>query len=128
MSTTTTMSLRERLVWRLEATEWPVGGHPSVRFDDGIGELAAGMTHAWYREDLDELRGSEVRWLDQLTGEAREAAKEAAIEAAVHVLRVGLWRLAAGDDHTVPAHLLEQGTDELREDVELVRSSDPALQ
>lgn len=117
---TPTQTLRERLVWRLEAVEWPVGTHPAIEFDNGIGDLAAGLTHAWYGDDLDELRGSEVHWLDRLQLDARTAAKEAAIDAAVDVLKAGLRRLADSEDPTVPAHLLEQGTDELREDVALV--------
>jgi hypothetical protein len=117
---TPTRALRDVLVERLRTNESKVPG-PSlhVQWDDGVSALVFGMTGAWFGDDRDELRASEVAWLQALETEAIDAAEEAAITAAVAVLEAGLRRLAEGGE-TVPAHLLEQGPDELREDVELV--------
>ncbi len=120
---TPTRTMRDVLLERMEADRSGNPPHASVEFDDGIGAMVYAATRPWRHEDEDELRASELRWIQEVEHEADEAAREAAIDAAVAVLEAGLRRLANPDDPTVPAHLLEQGPDELRDDVALVTSA-----
>lgn len=96
-----------------------VGVNTPLDFNAHIGD-AVGAMAPWYDDDL---RASEVEWLDGVLSDAREAAEKASIDAAAAVFSKALRELAKGG-HTVPAHLLEQGPDELRADLALLDARD----
>jgi hypothetical protein len=97
---------------RLAATDY--SDRLATAIGDAVGEMAP------YSHETGDLRPSEIAWLDQLAGDAVEAAKAAAIAAIADVYARALPRLLpSSGDPAAPAHLWEQGGDVLQADVEL---------
>jgi hypothetical protein len=98
-----------------------VGVNTPLDFNAHVGDAVSAMA-PWYGDNVDELRQSEVDWLDGVLSDAREAAENAAIDAAVAILTKRLRELAARGA-SVPAHLLEKGPAELRADLALLEAA-----
>lgn len=112
MSTITpTRTLRDVLIEHLDATTYE-----RMEAYDGMLAGATGMVGIWRTKDL---RPSEDVWIDDLADRAYYAGKQAYFDAATAVLADGLRQLGDQENAAVPAHLLEQGSDELRADVVL---------
>ena len=76
-------------------------------------------TMAPYSHETGDLRPSEVAWLDELAGEAAQAAKDAALAAIADVYARELERLLpSSNDPAVPAGLWEQAGDTIQRDAE----------
>lgn len=72
-----------------------------------------------------DLRPSEETWIDELSTDALDAAKLAIFEAVAKVMGPQIRRLLPSvEDVQVPVDLWTHGPDELREDSELVVSSE----
>jgi hypothetical protein len=92
---------------------------PTDRLLDAIEDAIHSMVP--YTGDERDLRPSEEKWLGDRLTEAADAAKAAVIATVADLYGRELPRLLpSANDPTVPAHLWEQGPDELREDVELL--------
>lgn len=81
-------------------------------------------TMAPYVGETEDLRPSEVVWLDQLATEAGDAGRAAALAAIVAVFERELPRLLPSrEDGNVPPHLWEQGGDAINGDAEIAAES-----